>query len=106
MQMGTENQFILFYMIHQRPTDTRCLIPHLEKLAATSLPMPKTIIADAGYGSEENYVYAISLDWIFSFLMDPMYKNRHAKTKRRSKTRKTGSIVSKMMVLFARMEGK
>ncbi|OQM44138.1 transposase, partial [Anoxybacillus sp. UARK-01] len=59
VQIGTENQFILFYTIHQRPTDTRCFIPHLEKLAATSLPMPKTVIADAGYGSEENYVYAI-----------------------------------------------
>ncbi|WP_342472262.1 IS1182 family transposase [Metasolibacillus sp. FSL H7-0170] len=59
VQMATENQFILFYSIHQRPTDTRCFIPHLEKLAASSLPMPKTVIADAGYGSEENYLYAI-----------------------------------------------
>ncbi len=59
VQMGTENQFILFYSIHQRPTDTRCFIPHMEKLASTSLPMPKTVIADAGYGSEENYVYAV-----------------------------------------------
>ena len=59
VQVATENQFILFYTIHQRPTDTRCFIPHLEKLASTSLPMPKTVIADAGYGSEENYVYAI-----------------------------------------------
>jgi len=59
VQMGTENQFILFYTIHQRPTDTRCFMPHLEKLASSSLPMPKTVIADAGYGSEENYVYAI-----------------------------------------------
>jgi transposase len=59
VQIGTEDQFIVFYSIHQRPTDTRCLIPHLEKLASTSLPMPKTIIADAGYGSEENYVYAL-----------------------------------------------
>jgi len=59
VQMGTENQFILFYSIHQRPTDTRCFIPHLEKLSSTSLPTPKTVIADAGYGSEENYVYAI-----------------------------------------------
>jgi len=59
IQMATENQFILFYTIHQRPTDTRCFIPHIEKLAASSLPMPKTVIADAGYGSEENYVYAI-----------------------------------------------
>jgi transposase len=59
VQMATENQFVLFYMIHQRPTDTRCFIPHLEKLAKSSLPMPKTVIADAGYGSEENYVYAV-----------------------------------------------
>ncbi|WP_242694973.1 IS1182 family transposase, partial [Pseudogracilibacillus auburnensis] len=59
VQMATENQFILFYTMHQRPTDTRCFIPHLEKLAGSSLPMPKTVIADAGYGSEENYLYAI-----------------------------------------------
>lgn len=59
VQMATENQFILFYSMHQRPTDTRCFIPHIEKLAASNLPMPKTVIADAGYGSEENYLYAV-----------------------------------------------
>jgi transposase len=59
VQMATENQFVLFYSIHQRPTDTRCFIPHMEKLAASSLPMPKIVIADAGYGSEENYLYAM-----------------------------------------------
>ncbi|WP_213587772.1 IS1182 family transposase, partial [Paenibacillus sp. J2TS4] len=59
IQMATENQFILFYSLHQRPTDTRCFIPHMERLAASSLPMPKTVIADAGYGSEENYLYAV-----------------------------------------------
>ncbi|MGP3608426.1 IS1182 family transposase [Anoxybacteroides rupiense] len=59
VQMATENQFILFYSIHQRPTDTRCFIPHMEQLAASSLPVPKTVIADAGYGSEENYLYAL-----------------------------------------------
>ncbi|HSI66172.1 MAG TPA: hypothetical protein VK947_02085 [Planococcus sp. (in: firmicutes)] len=37
----------------------RCFIPHLEKLVDSSLPMPKTVIADAGYGSEENYLYAL-----------------------------------------------
>ncbi|WP_144463767.1 IS1182 family transposase, partial [Siminovitchia fortis] len=59
VQAATENQFIVYYTIHQRPTDTRCFIPHMEKLAGSSLPMPKTVIADAGYGSEENYLYAI-----------------------------------------------
>lgn len=59
VQMATENQFVLFYSLHQRPTDTRCFIPHMEQLGASSLPMPKTVIADAGYGSEENYLYAM-----------------------------------------------
>jgi transposase len=71
VQMATENQFVLFYTIHQRPTDTRCFIPHLEKLAESSLPMPKTVIADAGYGSEENYLYAVGeeKDPRFDFLI-------------------------------------
>lgn len=59
VQLATENQFILFYSLHQRPTDTRCFLPHLERLAASSLPMPKNVIADTGYGCEENYLYAI-----------------------------------------------
>ncbi|MCE5172034.1 IS1182 family transposase [Paenibacillus profundus] len=59
VQMATENQFILFYSLHQRPTDTRCFIPHMEQLAASSLPFPKTVVADADYGSEENYLYAM-----------------------------------------------
>jgi hypothetical protein len=57
VQVGTENQFIVGYSLHQRPTDTRCLIPHLEKLKATLGQLPKTIVADAGYGGEENYAY-------------------------------------------------
>lgn len=71
VQMATENQFILFYTMHQRPTDTRCFIPHLERLAESSLPMPKKVIADAGYGSEENYLYAIGeeKDPRFEFLI-------------------------------------
>ncbi|HWK21490.1 MAG TPA: IS1182 family transposase [Ureibacillus sp.] len=59
VQMATENQFILFYTVHQRPTDIRCFKPHLETLKNSSLPFPKNVIADAGYGSEENYLYSI-----------------------------------------------
>ncbi|MDQ0896706.1 IS1182 family transposase [Paenibacillus sp. V4I7] len=57
VQIGTENQFILGYSVHQRPTDTRCLIPHLEKVKSQLGKLPSTIIADAGYGGEENYDY-------------------------------------------------
>ncbi|MEK5026585.1 MULTISPECIES: IS1182 family transposase [Paenibacillus] len=57
VQIGTENQFILAYSLHQRPTDTRCLEPHMEKAQQILGKLPKTVIADAGYGSEENYAY-------------------------------------------------
>ena len=57
VQMGTENQFVIGYSIHQRPGDTACLIPHLEQVRAQLGTLPKKIIADAGYGSEENYQY-------------------------------------------------
>jgi transposase len=57
VQIGTENQFILGYSLHQRPTDTRCLKPHLEKIKTGLGELPKTVIADAGYGGEENYSY-------------------------------------------------
>jgi len=57
VQIGTENQFIVGYSLHQRPTDTRCLKPHLEKVKATLGKLPGTVIADAGYGGEENYAY-------------------------------------------------
>ncbi|WP_219836914.1 IS1182 family transposase [Paenibacillus sp. R14(2021)] len=57
VQIGTENQFIIGYSLHQRPTDTRCLKPHLEKVKAQLGKLPGTVIADAGYGGEENYAY-------------------------------------------------
>ncbi|MEK4325715.1 IS1182 family transposase [Paenibacillus sp. FSL R7-0312] len=57
VQIGTENQFILAYSLHQRPTDTRCLQPHMEKVWQILGRLPQAVIADAGYGSEENYAY-------------------------------------------------
>ncbi|MBW4837915.1 MAG: IS1182 family transposase [Paenibacillaceae bacterium] len=57
VQIGTENQFIVGYSLHQRPTDTRTLKPHLEKVKTQLGRLPGTVIADAGYGSEENYAY-------------------------------------------------
>jgi transposase len=57
IQMGTENQFIVGFSIHQRAGDTSCLKDHLEHVKAWLGEYPETLIADAGYGSEENYTY-------------------------------------------------
>ena len=58
VQIGTENQFVMAYSIHQRPGDTSCMKEHLEQ-AKEMLGgvLPNNVIADAGYGSEENYEY-------------------------------------------------
>lgn len=60
-QISTENQIIVNYTIHQNPTDTKTLKPHLENLKETYgkevFEALEDITADAGYGSEENYDY-------------------------------------------------
>lgn len=57
VQTGTENQFIVGFSIHQRPGDTGCFKPHMEQQKKNLPHLPKKVIGDAGYGSEENYVY-------------------------------------------------
>jgi transposase len=76
LQTGTEGQFVVGFSLHQRTGDTNCLIPHLEGVKANLQSiarrkpelltraneeqpccLPQNISADAGYGSEENYVY-------------------------------------------------
>jgi len=57
IQVSSENQFITHYSIHQKTTDTTCLIPHLEGFKRNYGQQSREIIADAGYGSEENYEY-------------------------------------------------
>lgn len=57
IQMGTEDQFIVGYSVHTRAGDTACLIPHLQAMQPQWNHLPGNMIADAAYGSEENYAY-------------------------------------------------
>ncbi|HSQ17235.1 MAG TPA: IS1182 family transposase [Anaerolineales bacterium] len=57
VQMGTENQFVVGFSVHGRAGDTSCLIPHLEGMRTQLGRLPDNVVADAGYGSEENYAY-------------------------------------------------
>ena len=56
-QISTNQQIIVNYSIHQNPTDTKTLKPHLEAFEVLYGTMPDELVADAGYGSEENYEY-------------------------------------------------
>ena len=57
IQTGTENQFIIGYSIHQKTTDTSHMISHLDHVKEVLGKLSKNIVADSGYGSEENYSY-------------------------------------------------
>jgi len=57
VQIGTENNFILHTSIHQKASDTTLLKDHIEGFERFHDRKPTNLIADAGYGSLENYKY-------------------------------------------------
>ena len=59
VQISTENQFITNYGIYWRPTDTGTMIDYLESFEARYGKQSKEIVADSGYGSEQNYEYML-----------------------------------------------
>lgn len=54
-QISTENQFITNVSIHQTTTDTTTLESHLDNFEQRYQKQSKEVVADAGYGSQENY---------------------------------------------------
>lgn len=57
LQVSSNNQYIVNYSIHQKPSDTTTLPEHIESFKDKYNQLPELIVADAGYGSEENYQY-------------------------------------------------
>lgn len=57
VQISTSGQYIVNYSTHPNPTDTVTLKKHLEQHLKSYGSLPKTLTADAGYGSQENYQY-------------------------------------------------
>lgn len=55
LQIATEGQYVLAYDIFPNPTDTRTFIPFLNTIEKNYYKLPNYIVADAGYGSEQNY---------------------------------------------------
>ncbi|MDQ0176428.1 transposase [Bacillus chungangensis] len=55
VQVATEGQYVLAFDVFPNPTDTRTFIPFLDKIEKGFFELPNYIVADAGYGSEQNY---------------------------------------------------
>ena len=55
VQLSSHNQFVVNYSLHQNPTDTSTLKNHIDSFRSLYKKYPRVLVADAGYGSEENY---------------------------------------------------
>ena len=57
LQHGVDSEYVAWLDISPRPTDTRTLIPFLKDMGAYLPFKYQEIVADAGYESEENYLF-------------------------------------------------
>ncbi len=55
--ISTENQFITHYTMSWRPTDWGMFINHMDTSKQRYSKYGSEVVADSGYGSEENYEY-------------------------------------------------
>jgi len=80
-QISTSDQFIVNYGIYQNPTDFYTLPKHLDDYQALYGHAPEVVVADSGYGSEENYEY-LEAQQIESFVKYPgFHKEQKSKKK-------------------------
>ena len=57
VQISSNNQYIVNYSLHQKAADTTTLPGHIKTYKEKYGQLPGVIVADAGYGSQENYEY-------------------------------------------------
>jgi len=87
LQHGVDSEYIVWLTIGDQPTDTTTLIPFIKSMEDFLKFKYKKITADAGYESEENYVY-IKENGQLSFIKPSNYEI--------SKTRKYKNDISKI----------
>jgi len=81
VQISTENQFVTNYGIYQRPTDQGTLIGYLGSFGQKYGRQSGTVVADSGYGSEQNY------EWLFGNGITPFVKYNMFHTEKKRKYR-------------------
>jgi transposase len=87
VQHGVDSEYITWLTVGPQPTDTTTLIPFLNEMEMHLKFKYKKIVADAGYESEENYVYLKDNDQL-AFIKPANYEI--------SKTRKYKNDISRI----------
>lgn len=55
LQISTHDQFVVNFTLHQSPADNTALSDHLKNFKRLHKRLPAVLVADAAYGSEQNY---------------------------------------------------
>lgn len=85
IQISTHNQFIASYSLHQNPTDTKTLVPHLQEHIRSYGQRPNNVTADAGYGSEQNYQW-LEDKRITAYVKHNQFDRRHSHKRQEKKS--------------------
>ena len=80
VQISTENQFITHYTMSWRPTDWGTFINHMDTFKKRYGSHSAEVVADSGYGSEENYEY-LEMNGIDGYVKYPLF---HTELKRKT----------------------
>lgn len=73
VQHGVDSEYIVWLTVGPQPTDTTTLIPFLRSMESHLTFKYEKIVADAGYESEENYVY-LEVNGQLSFIKPANYE--------------------------------
>ncbi|WP_197092599.1 transposase [Labilibaculum euxinus] len=100
-QISTENQFITNFSLHQRPGDTATLIPHLDQFELLYNKQSETVVADSGYGSEQNYQKLEDQNIEAFIKYNYFIKNKKGTTRRMPSCHRTCSITKRKTFMCA-----
>jgi len=78
VQIATEGQYTLAYDVYPNPTDMKTLIPFLDEIE-TFFDLPAHIVADAGYGSQQNYTDILERRGRLPLVPHTMYRKEQKK---------------------------
>lgn len=77
LQIATENQYITNFDLYSNPTDTLTFKPFMQKFKWRHGRLPKTVTADSGYGSLENYEFIEEEDMVGYVKYNWFHKEQH-----------------------------
>lgn len=77
LQIATENQYIKNFDLYSNPTDTLTFKPFMQKFKWRHGRQPKTVTADSGYGSLENYEFIEEEDMVGYVKYNWFHKEQH-----------------------------